>query len=150
MASVPSTEAIVQVNVGDGRVVGVNNWGEIFSRAISESNTMGDEWNQIHGHLKQVVTSQRHVNWGLDSQGGLWYMHSTDPIPPEPTDVQWLPVHYDAAKMADLDVGRDGIVWGCAVNGAVVVREGIEGTDPEHADTHAVNQARHSGASWSV
>jgi hypothetical protein len=44
MANVPSTEAIVQVDVGDNRVVGVNNWGEIFSRAINEQNPMGDDW----------------------------------------------------------------------------------------------------------
>jgi len=57
MLDVTSTERFVQVNVGDNRVVGVNNWGEIFSRDMSEDNPMGTEWTQIQGHLKQVVTS---------------------------------------------------------------------------------------------
>jgi hypothetical protein len=57
MLDVTSTERFVQVNVGDNRAVGVNNWGEIFSRDMSEDNPMGTEWTQIQGHLKQVVTS---------------------------------------------------------------------------------------------
>jgi hypothetical protein len=62
--------------------------------------------------------------------------------------------------MADLDVGRDGIVWGCDVNGMPVVREGI--TESEHsgltwrsADNALVNNCARvavctSGHVWAV
>jgi hypothetical protein len=55
--AVSDSQLLVQVNVGDERVVGVNNWGEIFSRVLSEQNPLGDAWTQIPGQLKQVVTS---------------------------------------------------------------------------------------------
>jgi hypothetical protein len=47
---------LVQLDVGYNRVVGVNNWGDIYSRDLSGSVT-GSEWVQINGHLKQVSTS---------------------------------------------------------------------------------------------
>jgi len=87
--------------------------------------------------LKQVVTSQNHVNWGLDNQGGLWFMATDKPLGPHPQEL-WIHVPYTAAKMADLDVGRDGIVWGCDVNGAPVVREGI--TEFEHSGLNWIAQ----------
>jgi hypothetical protein len=72
-------------------------------------------------------------------------MHSNEPIVPEPTSVEWLPVFYADAKMVDLDVGRDGIVWGCTATGAPIVREGI---------THLVEGVAqvndHSGTSWTL
>jgi hypothetical protein len=82
------------------------------------------------------VTSQKHVNWGLDNQGGLWFQQSsTNPIIPGENDVHWIHVDYPDTKMADLDVGRDGMVWGCDANGTPVVREGI-------------TLENHNGAAW--
>jgi hypothetical protein len=56
--------SLVQLDVGTERVVGVNNWGEIFFRSSSASTP--SKWIQINGHLKQVTTSQNFVTWGVD------------------------------------------------------------------------------------
>jgi hypothetical protein len=58
--------SLVQLDAGTDRVVGVNNWGEIYGRDLTGSAT-GSEWVQINGHLKQVSTSQNHVTWGVDA-----------------------------------------------------------------------------------
>ena len=124
----------MQLDAGLNRVIGVNNWGEIFARDTA-TGTPGevftDEWTQINGRMKQVTTSQNHVSWGVDTANTLWFYaeHPTGtpdnplPIPPEETD--WLPVHYAAEKMNDLDVGRDGMVWGCTASNKIIYRAGI-------------------------
>jgi hypothetical protein len=64
-------------------------------------------------------------------------MATESPIADEPNPVHWIHVPYTEAKMTDLDVGRDGIVWGCDANGVPVVREGI-------------TQTEHNGNKWSA
>jgi len=49
--------SLVQLDVGSDRVVGVNNWGEIFEREGLDKTAIGSKWTQINGHLKQVTTS---------------------------------------------------------------------------------------------
>jgi hypothetical protein len=120
---------LVQLDVGSDRVVGVNNWGEIFFRELAKTDT-GGSWKQVNGHLKQASTSQNHVTWGVDTQNSLWFFadHPTgdnQPIAPEPTAVFWLPVHYATEEMEDLDVGRDGMVWACTESGEILHRVGI-------------------------
>jgi hypothetical protein len=71
-----------------------------------------------------------HVTWGVDAQNNLWFYseHPTGddkPIAPPVTPQFWIHVPYAEEKMADLDVGRDGIVWGCTESGVPVVRTGI-------------------------
>jgi len=146
---------LVQVDVGLDRVIGVNNWGEIFFKNLQNNASGEGEWEQINGHLKMVTTSQQHVSWGIDNQDTVWF-YSEHPcaegqacpetciVPHEPHDGSicqpinkcsfsaspsdcphdWIPEFHDV-KMVDLDVGRDGIVWGCTELGTPVVREGI-------------------------
>jgi hypothetical protein len=53
-------------------------------------------------------------------------MATESPIADEPNPVHWIHVPYTEDKMADLDVGRDGIVWGCTANSQqIVIRKGI-------------------------
>jgi len=71
-----------------------------------------------------------HVTWGVDAQDNLWFYaeHPNDhpnPIKPPVTPEFWIHVDYAADKMKDLDVGRDGIVWGCTQGGATVLRTGV-------------------------
>jgi hypothetical protein len=117
--------SLVQLDVGTERVVGVNNWGEIFFRSSSASTP--SKWIQINGHLKQVTTSQNFVTWGVDVQNNLWYHkeHPDQPIAPPQHPEFWIHVPYTAERMTDLDVGRDGIVWGCTASRKPVVRTGI-------------------------
>jgi len=129
----------VQVDVGHDRVIGVNNWGEIFYKNLHpehQGREGNGEWEQINGHLKQVTTSQNHVSWGIDNQDTLWFRseancdsdepHLQCPIRPNPTPFFWRHVPYtfegEHVDMADLDVGRDGIVWGCTANGTPIAR----------------------------
>jgi hypothetical protein len=126
--------SLVQLDVGNDRVVGVNNWGEIFFRetvAAYGQQSFSDNWLQINGHLKQVTTSQIHVTWGVDTNNNLWFYqdHPTDgdaPIAPPAGHDLWLPVFYANEKMTDLDVGRDGMVWGCTASNKIVYRSGID------------------------
>jgi hypothetical protein len=170
--TVPGT--LVQVDVGMERVIGVNNWGEIFFKDLTNGND--GEWAQINGHLKMVTTTNSQVSWGIDNQNTLWF-HAEHPCstmrdnvecPDSCTDANkpwkqcpidkpvgpffWEHVPYrendELVKMVDLDVGRDGLLWGCTENGLPVVRTGVtqdqikgvawqaEGTSPEEMCTN--------------
>ena len=73
-----------QIDAGEYRVVGVNNWGDVFYRdGVTEQNPAGGKWLQIEGALVMVTTSGTAVTWGVDRESQLWFLEDggDDKIP---------------------------------------------------------------------
>jgi len=113
---------------------------ELYRRAgVSPDNKSGDEWEQLNGQFIYHSVGYGPVVWVIDEQDKVWFKQwgEVDSDADYPSDL-WEEV--DDMKMIQLDVGRDGNVWGVNTDGLVYRRMGIE---PETEDQDQVHKGTH-------
>jgi hypothetical protein len=135
--SLMSGAQFIQVSVGDCQVMGINENHEFFRRTnVSPDNKEGDGWQQVTGQFIYISVGYGPVVWVIDELDRV-YFKQWGPVDHEgehPSSPPWQPV--DATKkMIQLDVGRDGNVWGVATDKKVYRRTGITSDPPVHAGT---------------
>jgi len=118
---------LVHIDVGDCQVCGVTANHEIMCRnnVGSDTNKEGDDWSQLRGELMDVSVGYGPVLWGVDYGHNVWFKLLAE-IKQFGQD-GWTEVDKPdgVSKMVNIDVGRDGHVWGVDDNDKVYYREGI-------------------------
>jgi hypothetical protein len=130
----------MQISVGDCQVMALNENHELYRRrGLSPENKDGDDWEQLGGKFIYLSVGFGPVVWVIDEYDRVYFKQwgAVDSDDDHPSD-RWDPVH--DMRMIQLDVGRDGHVWGVATDGLVYRRMGIEAatddTEQVHKGTH--------------
>jgi hypothetical protein len=139
---------IKQVDVGNYEMVGVNMNHEIWKRVgITDENSSGTTWEQIPGALMWVSVNELSDYWGVDEAYDVWW-HQDGQVSTDPTEDDWDRTDDpNAYQMIQLDVGRDGKVWGTDGNQlywrAGISETTIKGTHWEIVESSPVHNVAH-------
>jgi hypothetical protein len=120
----------VHIDVGDCQICGITPNHEIMCRQNvgTDANKEGDSWTQVRGQLMDISVGYGPVLWGVDYGHNVWFKQ-IGAIKQFGQD-GWTEVDKPSgvAKMVNIDVGRDGHVWGVDDENKVYYRHGISPT----------------------
>jgi hypothetical protein len=117
---------LFMVEVGDCQVYGIAVDHTIWKRInVNPQDKMGTNWVQSHGSLMHISVGYGPVLWGVDWGHNVWFK-LIGAIKQQGQD-GWTEVDKPdgVAKMVNIDVGRDGHVWGVDDVNKVYYRHGI-------------------------
>jgi len=121
---------------------------EIWKRVeITDENTTGSSWEQVPGALMWASVAETNDYWGVDEAYDVWW-HQDGQVSEHPNVQIWdLVGPKNVYQMVQLDVGRDGKVWGTDGNQlfwrAGITKTEIAGTSWEIIESAPVRNVAH-------